>query len=734
MLVLSVVLEKTHILVNDLGRALGRAMSFWRPGAVAPGATGSLPSSARTSGPVPAALNVNEDRESAAEGAHAVVQYNAWARLGLQQQRARLPIAQHQRELVYALEQYRTLLVVGSTGSGKSTQLAQYWHEAGWTKDGRIICIAQPRRVAAMSLAQRVAEERGCVLGDEVGYAVRFDEVCDPLRTRIKYVTDGVLLRELLLDPLLRRYSIVVLDEAHERSVPTDLAMALLKKVQRQRPELRVVLASATLDVTELQRYWSSPDNSVGCVVVEGRQFPVDHYFLSESCENYVTAALEAAWQIHVRCTPGTVLVFMTGQEECERLVAMLEERHERLRSRQTRPLGLRALALYAGQPLELQMRAFESPPEGVRKVVVSTNVAETSLTLPDVVYVVDCGFVKQRVYSADSDEDALVIVPVSQASAAQRAGRAGRVRPGQCYHLYTELEHSRLPVKDAPEMQRAPLASTLLQLKALGVDDIVHFDFVSPPPSRHVARGLELLHALGALDSDARLTPLGAEMALLPLEPAEAHLLLQRDSGCSEELLTIAAMLSVQNVFLQSRTVRGRIDSTRARYAVKEGDHLTLLNVYNDYVAHGMSASWCAQYGLNAKALSRAAQVRAQLRVLLRRNRVELVSANGDVPRIVRALVRSYFHHAAQRQPDGSYRTLRSNQPLHLHPSSVLFAAPPEWLIYHEVLLTAEHFMRECTAIDPQWLPELAPHFYAMKTQNLNLIPDKNVEYPSHF
>jgi ATP-dependent RNA helicase DDX35 len=356
-----------------------------------------------------------------------------------------------------------------------------------------------------------------------------------------------------------------------------------------------------------------------------------------------------------------------------------------------------------------------------VRKVVVATNVAETSVTLPDVAYVVDCGFVKLRRFDARTGSDALVVAPISQASAAQRAGRAGRVRAGVCFHLYTAAAHAAMRARDEAELQRSALEQPLLTLKALGVDDLAHFDFPAPPPAAHVSAALERLHALQALDDSAALTAVGAAMAQLPVSAVEAHLLLT--SGCSEEALSIVAMLQapLHTLFTAStRTTRGRLDAARARFAVREGDHVTLLNIFAASAAHGHSAAWCAQQGLSARVLARAAEVRSQLRTVLRALRVPLASAEGDVARIVKAVARSLFAHAAQRQSDGSYRALRSEARLQLHPASVLFAAPPEWVVYQEVVHTREAYMRHCTAIDAAWLPELAPHYYTVRHREL--------------
>jgi ATP-dependent RNA helicase DDX35 len=322
--------------------------------------------------------------------------------------------------------------------------------------------------------------------------------------------------------------------------------------------------------------------------------------------------------QIHRSQPPGDILVFLTGQAEIDHCCELLRSEATEVHGRND--LALAVCPLYAGLPADRQMRAFASAPSSERKVVVSTNIAEASVTLPGVVYVVDCGFVKERVYRARSGTDALLIVPIAKASAVQRAGRAGRVRPGKCYRLYTERAFASLREQAVPEMQRCNLTTMLLQLKALGVDDVLHFPFLSPPPAETMIRGLELLFALGALDDDCRLTsPLGTTMAEFPLDPCLTKMLLAAGStGCAEEVLSIAAVLSVQTVFQYAREARGSADLARRRFAVAEGDHLTLLNVFNCFQKQRQSKvrGWCKANYLNYGALRRALEIRAQLKV----------------------------------------------------------------------------------------------------------------------
>jgi ATP-dependent RNA helicase DDX35 len=508
-------------------------MAMWKPGTKAPG------------------LNIERASD---EKCHVVV--NKHRHLPLTTQRQRLPIYSNRLHILYLLEQYRTVIIVGETGCGKSTQVPQYLFEAGWADGGRLVACTQPRRVAAQALAARVAEEMGVDLGKECGYTIRFDNKADPERTRVKFMTDGILLREMMGDPLLSRYSVIMVDEAHERSIYTDVVIGLLKKIQRRRKDLRVIVSSATLDADAFKTFFLGdkpqeqppfPDGTLGRVAVmsmeAGRMYPVDVHYLSDPTQDYLKSCLETVLQIHAKEPEGDILVFLTGADEVLSLCQTIGE----LGGKGWQGLTLTATPLFGALAVERQLEAFAQGDSKTRKVVVATNIAETSVTIPGIVYVIDSMFVKMRSYNAKLGIDMLTVMPVSRAAATQRSGRAGRVRAGKCYRLCTEsVYREHLLDMTLPEMQRAELTSVVLQLKALGIDDILHFDFPSPPPALTLARALEVLFAIGALDDDAKLAePLGMQMAEFPLEPMLAKLLLSSGAaGCSEEALTIAVCL----------------------------------------------------------------------------------------------------------------------------------------------------------------------------------------------
>ncbi|PIK63009.1 putative ATP-dependent RNA helicase DHX35-like [Apostichopus japonicus] len=630
----------------------------------------------------------------------------------------------YRNHILYLLEKYQTLVLVGETGSGKSTQIPQYLLEAGWGNKGFVIGITQPRRVAAVTVAQRIAEERGSILGQEIGYAIRFENFTNAESTRIKFMTDGYLVQELMRDPLLLKYSVIVLDEAHERSLYTDISMGLLKKIQRKRADLRIVIASATLDAEKFQQFFNqneTDDSSLDTATilsVEGRSYPVDIMYTSSPVPNYLDATVNAVQKIHETLPAGDVLAFLTGQDEVEKALRRLIDY---ARDQSGSGMKLMVLPMYSNLPAQDQMKVFQRMGKNTRKVVLATNIAETSITINGICYVIDCGFHKLRAFSADSGIDGVVVAPVSQASATQRAGRAGRLRSGKAFRLYTETEYNKLPQASVPEMQRSDLGTAILQLKCLGIDNVLRFNFPSAPSAKTMIRGLDLLYALGAIDDFGKLTePLGIRMADFPLEPKLARMILVSGQyGCTDEAITIAAMLQVKNIFHSPPNRKLAANKAKRKFAVKEGDHITLLNVYDAFISNNKSSRWCQEHYLNYKGLMRSLTIREQLERLLKKFKLPLKSSEGDVDSILRCIVEGFYGNAARYHPSGCYRTIRDNNELHIHPTSVLYSTKVQpWVVFHEILRSGKDYMRDMTVIDPKWLYELAPHYYQYGTE----------------
>ncbi|KAI8843788.1 P-loop containing nucleoside triphosphate hydrolase protein [Chytriomyces cf. hyalinus JEL632] len=677
-------------------------MSFWKARPALPGA---------------------EDREAAAENSIDAILPNSFAAgaMPIYMQRRRLPIAASREQLMYLVDSFQTTIVVGATGSGKTTQLPQFLFEEKWGNAGIIAC-SQPRRIAVTSVAARVAEEMGVEIGKEVGYAVRFDDVTSE-KTKIKYMTDGILFREALLDPLLSRYSVVIIDEAHERSLYTDIMLGILKKIMKKRPELRVIISSATLDAQVFKDFFNfnttgdaSKDSAV-IVSIEGRAFPVDIQFSKMPHADYVNESVEVVLHIHKHEEEGDILVFLTGKDEVDTVVALI---NDVAKSSKHLLNKIRAIPVYGGLTLDEQNQVFESLPSGVRKVVVATNIAEASITIDGIVYVVDCGLAKIKAYNPKTGLESLIVVPVSKASAQQRAGRAGRTKPGKCFRMYTEKTYLGLSDTSVPEMQRSNLVSVILQLKAMGIENVLRFDFLSAPSAESMAKALELLYSLKALDDYGRLTmPFGLQLAEFPLDPPLAAMLL--NSGgflCAEETLSIAAILTVQNVFVSPSNLRVDAEEEHRKFRVEEGDHVTYLNVYNAFIKNKQSAQWCHKRFVNYKALQRAVVVRKQLEKYLKKFGVDIRSCRGDTVAVRKAVVSGYFSQAAKLQPDGSYATLRERTICHIHPTSVLFNRSPNYVVFNEVLQTDRIWIRDVSVVDdPKWLTDIASHFYEFKS-----------------
>ncbi|KAI3443623.1 hypothetical protein Pfo_000288 [Paulownia fortunei] len=628
------------------------------------------------------------------------------SKLSIQEQRQSLPIYKLKKELVQACHDNQVLVVIGETGSGKTTQVTQYLAEAGYTTKGKIGC-TQPRRVAAMSVAKRVAEEFGCRLGEEVGYAIRFEDCTGP-ETVIKYMTDGMLLREILIDEDLSQYSVIMLDEAHERTIHTDVLFGLLKQLVKRRPDLRLIVTSATLDAEKFSGYFFN----CNIFTIPGRTFPVEILYTKQPESDYLDASLITVLQIHLTEPEGDILLFLTGQEEIDYACQCL---YERMKGLGKNVPELIILPVYSALPSEMQSRIFEPAPPGKRKVVVATNIAEASLTIDGIFYVIDPGFAKQNVYNPKQGLDSLVITPISQASAKQRAGRAGRTGPGKCYRLYTESAfHNEMSPTSIPEIQRINLGMTTLNLKAMGINDLLSFDFMDPPSPQALISAMEQLYSLGALDEEGLLTKLGRKMAEFPLDPPLSKMLLASvDLGCSDEILTIIAMIQTGNIFYRPREKQAQADQKRAKFFQPEGDHLTLLAVYEAWKAKNFSGPWCFENFVQSRSLRRAQDVRKQLLSIMDKYKLDVVSAGKNFSKIRKAIAAGFFFHAARKDPQEGYRTLVENQPVYIHPSSALFQRQPDWVIYHELVMTTKEYMREVTVVDPKWLVELAPRFF---------------------
>ncbi|KAF8554533.1 P-loop containing nucleoside triphosphate hydrolase protein [Imleria badia] len=576
----------------------------------------------------------------------------------LKEQREYLPAFACREELLRVIRENQVVIVVGETGSGKTTQLAQFLHEDGYASFGIIGC-TQPRRVAAMSVAKRVSEEMECKLGGLVGYAIRFED-CTSSETKIKYMTDGVLQRESLNEGDLDRYSVIILDEAHERSLSTDVLMGLLRKILSRRRDLKLIVTSATMNAEKFSAFYGNAPT----YTIPGRTFPVEIFHSKSPCEDYVDSAVKQVLQIHLSLPQGDILVFMTGQEDIEVTCQVIQERLEQL----DEPPSLAVLPIYSQMPADLQARIFEPTSDGRRKVIVATNIAETSLT--------------EMAYRNEMFPNTI------------------------------------------PEIQRTNLANTVLLLKSLGVKNLLEFDFMDPPPQANIINSMYQLWVLGALDNVGDLTPVGRKMSDFPMEPSMAKMLIASvDYKCSGEMLTIVSMLSVPSVFYRPKERMEEADAAREKFNVPESDHLTLLNVFNQWKSHAFRDDWATRHFLHPKLLRKAREVRAQLEDIMKFQKMEIISCGTDFDILRKAITAGYFHQAARVKGIGEYVNIRTGLPTHLHPTSALYGLgyTPTYVVYHELILTSKEYMTQVTAIDAYWLADLGSVFYSVREKNFD-------------
>ncbi|XP_065874215.1 probable pre-mRNA-splicing factor ATP-dependent RNA helicase DEAH4 isoform X2 [Euphorbia lathyris] len=648
---------------------------------------------------------------------------------------ANLPIVQFEEKIIETVNQNPVVVIIGETGSGKSTQLSQMLYRRGYTKSGNI-GVTQPRRVAAVSVARRVAQELDVRLGEEVGYAIRFEDRTSE-RTRIKYLTDGVLLRESLSNPELSEYSVIILDEAHERSLNTDILLGLMRRLVKLRASnLKILITSATLDGEKVSEFFS------GCPIlnVPGKLYPVEILYSKEPHKCYIESSLKAALDIHIHQPEGDVLIFMTGQDDIEKLVSKLEDRVQNLEEGSC--LDAIILPLHGSLPPEMQVRVFTPPPPNCRRFIVATNIAETSLTVDGVVYVIDSGYVKQRQYNPVTGLYSLDVVQISKVQAKQRAGRAGRTRPGKCYRLYPSMiyEDDFLDVT-VPEIQRSSLAGTVLYLKSLDLPDIdiLKFNFLDPPSYESLEDALKQLYLIDAIDENGSVTSVGRTMAELPLEPSLSRTLMEaNENGSLSKALTVAAMLSAETTLLPGR----RSTDKKRKHASLEldlpdgsglGDHIQLLQIYELWDQNDYNIEWCKDYGLQIRGMKFVKDVRKQLcQIMQKVAKGSLdVQAGGrsrggeyNYRNLRKALCAGYANKLAEKMVHhNGYRIIGfKDQVVKVHPSSALKSDDdgmfPNFVVYHELIATSRPFMCNVCAVESSWV---APVLDKLKKLDIN-------------
>ncbi|KAG0056730.1 putative ATP-dependent RNA helicase dhr2 [Gryganskiella cystojenkinii] len=645
----------------------------------------------------------------------------------LRKHRQSLPIYTARDIIIKEVKENACVVIVGETGSGKTTQIPQYLLESGLAAHGTI-AVTQPRRVAAINLAKRVADEVGTSLGKKVGYSIRFDDTSSK-ESLIKYMTDGIMLRELLSDRMLLRYSVIILDEAHERTLRTDILFGMVKSIQKQRQDLinkgrrdihplRIVIMSATLDAEKFSEYFYNAK----IMYISGRQFPVKILNTVEPQNDYVDAALVTSFQIHQEEQSGDILIFLTGQEEIESLEKLIEEYATDLPPTVGK---LIPCPIFAAQDSVTQQKIFEPAPPGTRKVILATNIAETSITIPNIRYVIDTGCHKSRGYNAKIGIESLLVEPISKSSARQRMGRAGREAPGLCFRLYTEDAFDNLDEDAIPEIKRCNLEAAILSLKATGIDDVTGFDFMDRPSKSGLMRSLEHLYALEALDDEGHLTEIGKQMAAFPVDPPYAKVLLQSAKmECTKEAIEIISLLSVDTIFSAPSAKREEANEARQKFTSIDGDHLTLLNTLRAYESVKGDRDWCRENFINSRHMRHVLDVKKQLIQFCERSCSPSSSfpidpkksCGHDYEIVLKCFLAGFFQNTALLQPDSTYKSIVGGLTVSIHPSSTLFGKKREAIMYNELVFTTKHYIRGVSALESAWLPQAAPKYFGQR------------------
>ena len=628
-----------------------------------------------------------------------------------------LPIAAKRDEIKKILAEHQVLIIAGETGSGKTTQLPKICLEMGRGQHG-LIAHTQPRRIAARSVASRVAEELATPLGGLVGYQVRFEDQSDA-NTLVKLMTDGILLAETQHDRFLERYDTIIVDEAHERSLNIDFLLGYLKTLLPRRPDLKVIITSATID----QQRFSEHFDDAPIIEVSGRTFPVDTWYRpltaeqdeeGNQIENDLTvdqailAALDeiAAFERSERKTPGDVLVFLPGEREIRDAADML--RKAQLKHTEILPLYARL------SPAE-QQRIFQSHPG--RRVVLATNVAETSLTVPGIRYVIDSGTARISRYSYRAKVQRLPIEAVSQASANQRKGRCGRVEPGICIRLFSEEDFLARPEFTDPEILRTNLAAVILQMLHLRLGEIDQFPFIEPPDGKAISDGFNLLQELSAVNRENQLTPMGRQLARLPIDPRLGRMLLEgARQGSLQEVLIIASVLSVQDPRERPPERQQAADQAHAQWKDADSDFAALVNLWRGFETQrqelGSSAlrNWCRKQFLNYLRLREWRDAHRQLSLICRDLQLQVNKEAADYPKFHKAVLSGLLSQIGQKTEDGDYLGARQRR-FWVHPSSGMGRKKPQWLMAAELVETTKLYARMVAKIEPDWIEPLAGH-----------------------
>mmetsp|Transcript_33759 Transcript_33759/g.81802 ORF Transcript_33759/g.81802 Transcript_33759/m.81802 type:complete len:634 (+) Transcript_33759:704-2605(+) len=613
-----------------------------------------------------------------------------------------LPIDSAKKEIISHLITNNILILIGDTGSGKTTKVARFFYEHFSPSEIKICC-TQPRRIAAIAVAKRVATELRSIVGDIIGYNVRFEK-CYNSETRVKYLTEGILLNEFISDPLLNCYNLLIIDEVHERTINTDLLLGLTKELLKFRYHLRLIIMSATLEMDKFFNYfWKAKS-----LMIPGRSFRVELFYVIKPEKNYLKTALTLVFNITKCKVKGGILIFLTGEDEiesfCENLSTLCNFLNENL--------GI--FPLYANLSSKYHDDIFNSYGDksflrNRRKVVASTNIAETSITIKEIVFVIDTGFSKKKVYNPRVNIDSLLISTISKASAHQRSGRAGRMSSGKCFRLFTEFSYlNEMENQSYPEIMKSNMISMIIMMKKMGIDDLVRFDFIDPPSPESMIRGLENLNLLGIINKEGSLTNIGFLVGEFPIDPKLSLSLINSSMlNCSSEIITIISMIDCRYVLKYTSDIK--IKSTIHKLIInKKSDHITLLNLYNAWRSTKKSRSWVIKNKLNYKLLDSADNIRINIikrcHILGMRLRSTFEKDIKILNNIKKCLLCGYFTNIAVKRVENLYITIKDKHHVIIHPNSTVEILST-YIIFESLLFSKLLYTCINTNIKQEWL-----------------------------
>ncbi|HOX14426.1 MAG TPA: ATP-dependent RNA helicase, partial [Spirochaetales bacterium] len=612
-----------------------------------------------------------------------------------------LPVYQQKDRILDSLREHQVIVVESPTGSGKTTQIPVILHEAGYARNG-IIGVTQPRRIAAISVTDFISRQLGTPVPGLVGYKMRFEDKTDT-STLIKIMTDGILLQEMKLDPLLSRYGVLMVDEAHERSLNIDFILGLLKRVMEARPEFKVVVSSATINAEVFSAYFGD----CPVVKIETPMYPVTVVYDPPAAESDMDALIDKVESTIVRIVQegreGDILVFLPGErtiKDCMQRLAACEVRR-----------SLHLIPLYGRLGKDEQERVFEPTPAGKTKVVVSTNIAETSVTIDGITSVIDSGLAKLNFYNPRTYTASLVEVPTSKASSNQRKGRAGRTRPGSCYRLFGRDDFENRSLFTMEEIYRTDLSEVVLRMAELGITDFERFDFISKPAKTGILGAVEALNLLDALNPDRTLSPVGEKMCLFPLLPRHSRILVEavlRYPDVLEEALIATAFLSTQGPFILPPGEE--LEARAAHHAFRDpaGDFVSYLKIFRQYKEARNPVRYCEKSYLDERTMAEIVRVKEQLELIVADMGVP-ISGGGSVEDYLCAVSRGLIQFVCARQDRGTFRSLTAER-IQIHPGSVMFKENPQFIVAGEIVRTTRMYAMSVSPLQKHWLPKISP------------------------